>query len=415
MKNFLLNACFLMILSGLQAQWTTITINNTNTDISSLAAYVDTVYAGFEGDGIFKSADLGSSWTDISGNLTNKYINNLQLGPWPMIFVSTNNGPYYTMSFDQSTYFDGSGSGLTTTDISTYWLGGDLSVNDFSIGTKGGGFFTGPELNGPWTAKNNGLINDALYINDLAGYDDGTVNTFILGTDGGVYYSSDDFASWDSGNNGLSGNQLHVTGVMLLGSFSLITTESGAFTSMDYGTTWTNLFGDEKFNKLLLKVNGDGSFSIFILGYTAYYTSDLQNWIPFSVPGEVIAAAATTEDLFIATAATKSGGTIYSQPINWIITGVDDNIAEENKLKIQQNQPNPFNNYTSVSYVLPKSANVDIRLYDLMGREVKILAKQHKDKGSHRINLDAADMQAGIYTVVLKTASQSASIKIVKH
>jgi len=397
-------------------QWTPIPIGTASSEAVAMASFADTVMVGFAGDGIFRTRDLGNSWEDISGDLANKNINRILPGPWPTLFVSTDNGPYFTM--DQVSYINTTSTGLTNTDISLYSIGGELDISHFIVGTKGGGFFTGPELDGPWSAASNGLSGDALFINDMGGYHDGDTSTYILATDGGVYYSNDNFASWFSRNNGLVGDQLIVTGAILLNTFSFITTEGGAFYSLDYGQNWMGVIENEKFNLIQMQVSQSGAFSIFILGETSYVSNDMLNWIPISTPGEVISAALTSSDLFIATEATKadfnSTSGLYRQPVSWILTALPENEAETN-VSLKQNYPNPFSNLTTVTYSLSEEQLVDIRVLDLLGREVKMLVNSVQEEGNHEVILDASDMLSGVYMVVLRSEESTATIKIMKE
>jgi len=397
-------------------QWTPIPIGTASSEAVAMASFADTVMVGFAGDGIFRTRDLGNSWEDISGDLANKNINRILPGPWPTLFVSTDNGPYFTM--DQVSYINTTSTGLTNTDISLYSIGGELDISHFIVGTKGGGFFTGPELDGPWSAASNGLSGDALFINDMGGYHDGDTSTYILATDGGVYYSNDNFTSWFSRNNGLVGDQLIVTGAILLNTFSFITTEGGAFYSLDYGQNWMGVIENEKFNLIQMQVSQSGAFSIFILGETSYVSNDMLNWIPISTPGEVISAALTSSDLFIATEATKadfnSTSGLYRQPVSWILTALPENEAETN-VSLKQNYPNPFSNLTTVTYSLSEEQLVDIRVLDLLGREVKMLVNSVQEEGNHEVILDASDMLSGVYMVVLRSEESTATIKIMKE
>jgi len=397
-------------------QWTPIPIGTASSEAVAMASFADTVMVGFAGDGIFRTRDLGNSWEDISGDLANKNINRILPGPWPTLFVSTDNGPYFTM--DQVSYINTTSTGLTNTDISLYSIGGELDISHFIVGTKGGGFFTGPELDGPWSAASDGLSGGALFINDMGGYHDGDTSTYILATDGGVYYSNDNFASWFSRNNGLVGDQLIVTGAILLNTFSFITTEGGAFYSLDYGQNWMGVIENEKFNLIQMQVSQSGAFSIFILGETSYVSNDMLNWIPISTPGEVISAALTSSDLFIATEATKadfnSTSGLYRQPVSWILTALPENEAETN-VSLKQNYPNPFSNLTTVTYSLSEEQLVDIRVLDLLGREVKMLVNSVQEEGNHEVILDASDMLSGVYMVVLRSEESTATIKIMKE
>lgn len=418
MKQFLLFTFWVLTASVIYAQWTPTPVGNANTQAVSLASYIDTVLVGFAGDGIYRTDDLGNSWQDISGNLSNKNVNTIQAGPWPSIFISTNDGAFFTI--DQADYTAASTSGLDNADVSIYFVGGDLETNKFVIGTKGGGFYYGPELTGPWTAASNGLSGDALTINTISGYRDEEVSNYILGTNGGVYYSSDDFGTWVDGSNGLTGAQLEVTGVLLLNTFSIITTHGGVFMSMDYGQNWSPVIPDEKFNVLLLRMDQESGFMLFLLGETAYFTSDLVTITPFDIPGEVISAAATSTELFIATSAdsrngNESGG-LYHQPLNWIITALPETEIDKKMVKLEQNYPNPFSGSTTISYTLLEKQKVEMRVYDMLGREVALLEYSLQDAGKHEVVFNAATLLRGVYHVVLKLENGSTSnIKMIKE
>ena len=407
---FIFSTSMAMVVYG---QWTSITVGNTTTEPTSMSGVGDSVVVSFAGDGIFKTIDLGNSWVDVSGNLANKYVNEVLQGPGLMLFVSTNNGPYYT--FDQSSYVLAS-TGLDNTDVSFYYVGGDLNDKDFMVGTNGGGFYTGPELDGPWSAANNGLANDALYTNELAGYDFGDSSRFILGTNAGVYYSDDNFNHWTSGNNGLSGDQLIITGVMQLSTLSLITTHAGCYYSIDKGASWVTLIADEKFNLLVLNINPGGDFMIFVLGETSYLTTDLVNYIPISTPGEVICGTVTTNDLFIATASGKSdvnySGGFYRQPIDWIISGLPDNTPDSKFSSLEQNYPNPFGSSTTIGYTMNKSDFVQLKILDCSGREVITLVNEFQEEGSYQVVFDANDYPAGIYYYTLQTRNHLSETKL---
>jgi hypothetical protein len=394
-------------------QWTPIPIGNTTTEPTSMSGVADSVVVSFAGDGIFKTLDLGNSWVDVSGDLPNKYVNEVLPGPGPMLFVSTNDGPYYTM--DQSSYTLAS-TGLDNTDVSFYYIGGDLDDKDFIVGTNGGGFYTGPGLVGPWSAANNGLTNDALNTNVIGGYDFGDSSRFILGTNAGVYYSDDNFSQWTSGNNGLSGDQLIITGVLQLSTMSFITTHAGCYYSIDKGASWVTLIADEKFNLLVLKINPGGDFVIFVLGETSYLTSDLANFTPISTPGEVICGTVTTNDLLIATASGKSdvnfSGGFYRQPIDWIISGLPDNTPDSEFSSLQQNYPNPFGSSTTIGYTINKSDFVQLKVLDCSGREITTLVNEFQDEGSYQVVFDATDCPAGIYYYTLQTRNNLSKTKL---
>jgi len=64
---------------------------------------------------------------------------------------------------------------------------------------------------------------------------------------------------------------------------------------------------------------------------------------------------------------------------------------------LEQNYPNPFNPTTTISYQLPISSKVTLRIYDLLGREVATLVNQEESAGWKEVEWDASSIASGIY------------------
>ncbi len=83
------------------------------------------------------------------------------------------------------------------------------------------------------------------------------------------------------------------------------------------------------------------------------------------------------------------------------------------KYILLQNYPNPFNATTTLSYSLPITSHVDLRLYDLMGREVSTLVQREQRAGTYRVLLDGSRLASGTYFVRLQAGTFSKTQKIV--
>jgi hypothetical protein len=90
-----------------------------------------------------------------------------------------------------------------------------------------------------------------------------------------------------------------------------------------------------------------------------------------------------------------------------LITGVDDshngNVPYE--FVLSQNYPNPFNPSTVISYQLPISGNVALKVYDLLGREVATLVNEEKPAGTYEVAFDASQLSSGVYLYRLSSGS----------
>ena len=70
--------------------------------------------------------------------------------------------------------------------------------------------------------------------------------------------------------------------------------------------------------------------------------------------------------------------------------------------RLKQNYPNPFNPLTVIEYDLPKSAEVKIEVYDILGRLVVTLVDERKSVGFHSIQFNAGNLSSGTYFYRIK-------------
>jgi hypothetical protein len=85
-----------------------------------------------------------------------------------------------------------------------------------------------------------------------------------------------------------------------------------------------------------------------------------------------------------------------------------------NKFQLNQNYPNPFNPSTTISYDLVKPGNVMIKLFDVLGREIRVLTNAYQSTGTHSFTFDAGGLASGIYIYQLTCEGQTAFRKMVK-
>lgn len=71
-------------------------------------------------------------------------------------------------------------------------------------------------------------------------------------------------------------------------------------------------------------------------------------------------------------------------------------------LKLEQNYPNPFNPTTGIRYRLKESGLVSLKVYDISGKEVKILENAWQTPGLHETKFDAANLPCGVYYYQLR-------------
>lgn len=67
------------------------------------------------------------------------------------------------------------------------------------------------------------------------------------------------------------------------------------------------------------------------------------------------------------------------------------------KFMLRQNYPNPFNPVTNIEFSVPHSGNVKLAVYDILGREVSILADQKLNPGNYSYRFEAGNLSSGVY------------------
>lgn len=70
---------------------------------------------------------------------------------------------------------------------------------------------------------------------------------------------------------------------------------------------------------------------------------------------------------------------------------------------LYQNYPNPFNPVTSIECSIPHSGLVTIKVYDILGNEIRTLVNEEKTTGRYSISFDGSDLASGIYFYVLRS------------
>jgi hypothetical protein len=85
------------------------------------------------------------------------------------------------------------------------------------------------------------------------------------------------------------------------------------------------------------------------------------------------------------------------------ITSVNSTVSIPDHFELFNNYPNPFNPSTVISYQISASSKVQLKIYDILGREVAILVNQEQQPGIYKINFnsqlasDGRQLSSGIY------------------
>ena len=80
---------------------------------------------------------------------------------------------------------------------------------------------------------------------------------------------------------------------------------------------------------------------------------------------------------------------------------------------LDQNFPNPFNPSTEIKFGIKEASNVDLRIYDVLGKEVSVLVNnQFMNAGSYNVKFDAKNLASGTYIYRITTGANTVSRKM---
>jgi hypothetical protein len=100
---------------------------------------------------------------------------------------------------------------------------------------------------------------------------------------------------------------------------------------------------------------------------------------------------------------------VYSLTEITAVPSGKDNLP--NGFSLGQNYPNPFNPMTTITYQLPKSSHVTLKVYDVLGREVATLADENKTAGAYQTTFDGSRFSSGVYFYRIQAGDFTATKK----
>ena len=176
-------------------------------------------------------------------------------------------------------------------------------------------------------------------------------------SDEGIYKSVDYGENWMQVNNGLTDLFFKNLAIDPLNTDVIYAARSGAlFRSSNGGADWS-------------EINAEG------IGMWAF-TLDPTN-------PEILYAGGV--------------GGVHKLDISTLVAVAEENGAAPQTFSLAQNYPNPFNPSTSIEFSLPKSEYVELKVYNILGKEVSTLVSKKLNQGNHNYQFDGKDLASGIY------------------
>lgn len=387
----------------LLAQWIQ-TNGPSNASTNTLVVSGTNLLAGND-YGVFLSTDNGTSWSSVKAGLPPNVgveclavsDSNLFAGSYNGhgVFLSTNNGRSW-IAVD---------SGLTSTDVWSlaFRPTGGGGTNLFA-GTYLGGVFLSTNDGRSWTAINSGLTAYSYVFSLVVS---GT--KLFAGTDGGVFLSTNDGTSWAPTNSGFIFYKGLPIGVSCLAASPSESGDTeifagtdgwGIFRSSNSGTNWTQVSNGMTgeyvkalaFNGMNIFAGASGpSGGVFLS------TNNGEGWnaVDEGLPTTYVSSLVVSDGVLFA--GTQDRG-IWKRPLSQMMTGLKTNVQGiPAGFILDSNFPNPFNPSTIISYQLPVSGHVTLRVYDVLGRLVRTLVDKRESAGNYSVTFSADGLASGVY------------------
>jgi hypothetical protein len=106
---------------------------------------------------------------------------------------------------------------------------------------------------------------------------------------------------------------------------------------------------------------------------------------------------------------------LYQHPSNGVISSVrqSEKAAVPELYRLAQNYPNPFNPTTTIQYTLVKGQTVEIKVFDILGREMATMVSGFREAGSHSVTFDASHLANGVYFYSIRAEGFSKTRKMI--
>ncbi|KER10161.1 MAG: hypothetical protein HY22_06660 [[Candidatus Thermochlorobacteriaceae] bacterium GBChlB] len=162
-----------------------------------------------------------------------------------------------------------------------------------------------------------------------------------------------------------------------------------------------------------------GGYQYFVGTSTGVYSTTLLDsmrtvWVQegTSVIGNVVVdmLAYRASDGFIV-AATHGNG-VFSATVPNGVSSAQNDQPTPYTFELSQNYPNPFNPTTVITYQIPTSSAVVLKVYDVLGREITTLVNQRQPAGRYSFNFNAAGLASGTYFYRLQAGDYVESRKM---
>src|ERR1035437_9008205 len=91
---------------------------------------------------------------------------------------------------------------------------------------------------------------------------------------------------------------------------------------------------------------------------------------------------------------------------------VEADLIAPSVFDLSQNFPNPWNPTTLITYSLPTSSNVILKVYNVLGKLIKTLVNENQEAGIYKVNFDAGSLSNGVYFYKIQAGNYTETKKM---
>jgi len=273
------------------------------------------------------------------------------------------------------------------------------------------------DKNNGWAVSDNHIINTTdggsnWYLVNPSVYNTYTYYTVLfrnkdvgfIGGNGFILKSTDGGNSWDS----TSGPVNDICSIAFSDSLdgTAISNGGAIFQTKDGGNSW-NILQPANYENYFSSVKYRDSKNGLIVGKYGFmlFTSDGGNsWTQCESPTNTAINSIFFIDSTTGWAAGNDGAILKYNSNDSVSSVNNKNINNlPNSFYLSQNYPNPFNPSTKIEYRLNSLGIVTIKIFNVLGQEVKTLINKYESAGSYSIQVDLSNYPSGVYFYKLKT------------
>ena len=190
-------------------------------------------------------------------------------------------------------------------------------------------------------------------------------------------------------SGGTSSNSNTITLTTLVNAPSApVATSATAITQTSFIANWNATSNSAGY---YLDVAINNSFSNFVSGYN---NRDVLNVTTFPISG----LTPNTPHYYRVRAYNSGGTSSNSNIISVTLVDINENVDQiPTVFKLNQNYPNPFNPSTVISYQLPVSSFVSLKVFNCLGNEVEMLVNEYQQAGQYVKTFHGTSLTSGVY------------------